>query len=742
MFTKAYAKINLGLNVIKDSFKNTLKHKVETIMMLIESLYDGVELNIADTNHLITYFEASKEIFIQSCLIKRTLEFLEKKYQIKNKYNIIINKNIPLGSGLGGGSSDAATVMKMIFALENKSLDIIDLKEVALELGSDIPFFLMGYKKAFVSDFGNNVQKLEFQPKFKFNVHLLKIQVHTKRIFDEYLCSKEPVEFTNFLKVIDVLKHDAFSFDIHNSLQNPCFKLYPEIKQKYLELMQKHSFCILTGSGSTLITIDSDVINCPKIRTRYAPSPTGYFHIGGARTALFNYLFAKKNNGDFIVRIEDTDFERNVQGGIESQLDNLKWMGLFPDESVLNPGKYGPYKQSLKLDRYKKLANKLFSEKKAYRCFCTKEKLELDRLYQIEHHQTPKYRRTCLLMSDDEIKVKLEQKTPFVYRLKIDENKDYEWEDLIRGHISVPGLALTDPVILKSNDYPMYNFAVVIDDYDMEISHVLRGEEHISNTPYQLAITDALGYKKTINYGHLSVIIDETGKKLSKRNETLKQFIEDYKKMGFIPQALDNFLSLLGWAPSDNQEIFNLSTAIEKFDIFAVSKSPTFFDCQKMLWIANEHFKKIENQPYLDFVKPFLSKQISESLKDNLDEILLLFKQQLSYACQLNDLISEMFFDNDKNIDEEMKIILVKNFDVLESFKKTLLEQPDFNEINIKQAIELTKQETTKKGKDLFMPIRIATTKSMHGPELAKNIYLLGKEQILKNLNFCLELIL
>jgi glutamyl-tRNA synthetase len=222
-------------------------------------------------------------------------------------------------------------------------------------------------------------------------------------------------------------------------------------------------------------------------------------------------------------------------------------MNIKPDESLINPGKYGPYKQTDKLLRYKELAYKLLKEGKCYYCFCTEEMLNEQRQNAIKKHLTPKYNRRCLNLSKQEIENNLKNNVPFTIRLKIEDNKLIEWDDLIRGHVAVPTNSLTDPVILKSNNYPMYNFSVVIDDYDMRISHVLRGEEHLSNTPYQIAIRNALGMNDyEIKYGHLSVIVDETGKKLSKRNTKLIQFIEDYRNMGIPHEALVNFLALLG----------------------------------------------------------------------------------------------------------------------------------------------------------------------------------------------------
>lgn len=283
-----------------------------------------------------------------------------------------------------------------------------------------------------------------------------------------------------------------------------------------------------------------------KVRTRYAPSPTGHFHIGGARTALFNYLYARRYNGEFIVRIEDTDEARNVEGGIQSQLLNLKWLGLFPDESPENPGEVGPYIQSQKYATYRALAEQLLAKNLAYRCFCSPEELEQARLIATERGQTPKYARTCLHLTPDVIEQKLAANTPYVIRLQIPDDMIYEWHDLIRGEMSIPASTMSDLVILKANKIPTYNFAVVIDDHAMQITHVFRGEEHLSNTPYQLAVKTALGYHDDFIYAHFPIIVDDTGKKLSKRNLALEQFIDGFRDKGYLPEALVNFLALLG----------------------------------------------------------------------------------------------------------------------------------------------------------------------------------------------------
>lgn len=471
-------------------------------------------------------------------------------------------------------------------------------------------------------------------------------------------------------------------------------------------------------------------------RLRYAPSPTGFFHVGGARTALFNYLYAKHEGGDFILRIEDTDQERNVEGGIESQINNLEWMGIKIDESLKKPGKYGPYIQTQKLKRYQELANKLLQEGKAYRCFCTKEELDENRSQAMSSGQTPKYNRHCLYLTKEEIQAKLDAKIPFTIRLKIKDKTEITWNDMIRGKVSVPTSALTDPVILKSNGIPMYNFGVVVDDYDMHITHVLRGEEHISNTPYQIAIKEALGFdKQPIEYGHLSVIVNKEGKKLSKRDKTLKQFIQDYQDMGFYPHAIVNFLALLGWAPTNNKEIMSMDELIKNFDIKHVSKAPTFFDYNKMLWVGNKYFVAMSDKEYLDFVKKFIKVDFKE-FESRRNDIILLFKKQVSYADALNDLIKETFLTERKQTSELKKALENPVWQkTLHAFSEELKKvSNNFSFDEAKDLINKTKDLSGNKGQDLFMPIRLAATGLEHGPELNKILSILGKERILKRL--------
>ncbi|QSF13747.1 glutamate--tRNA ligase [Mycoplasma sp. Mirounga ES2805-ORL] len=459
-----------------------------------------------------------------------------------------------------------------------------------------------------------------------------------------------------------------------------------------------------------------------KIRTRYAPSPTGYLHIGGARTALFNFLFAKHFGGDFVFRLEDTDIERNVKDGERSQLENLAWLGIVPDESPLKPNKkYGRYRQSEKLERYRLLADELIKNGFAYKAYDTSEELEL------QHAESNKkgipsfrYDRNWLKITDEE-KQKRDSKGEYSIRLIMPNDKEYSWNDIVRGNISFKSNDIGDWVIVKSNGYPTYNFAVVVDDHDMEITHVLRGEEHITNTPKQLAIYEAFNWD-TPNFGHLTVITNMEGKKLSKRDTSLKQFIEDYKNEGYHAHAIFNFLTLLGFTTSDNSEVMSQEEIIKKFDPDRLSKSPSKFDIVKMQWFSKQYFK---NEDTKDLIKKL-------NLKDDEWNNLFIdtFKQNIYTISQLKDHLNNyLHCDNQKpNVD------LNDSLDVIKTFEQELFTK-NFTVDNIQNAINKTQEVTNKKGKKLFMPIRIATTYSEHGPELAKAIYLFGEDTIKERLS-------
>ncbi|QBF34908.1 glutamate--tRNA ligase [Mycoplasmopsis phocirhinis] len=459
-----------------------------------------------------------------------------------------------------------------------------------------------------------------------------------------------------------------------------------------------------------------------KIRTRYAPSPTGYLHIGGARTALFSYLFAKHFNGEFIFRLEDTDVKRNVSNGEKSQLENLEWLGIIPDESPFKPNpNCGKYRQSEKLDRYKEIAQYLLNKGLAYKAYDNSDELQAQHLESdAKGIASFKYNKNWLKLSDEE-KNRRDQNGEYSIRLSMPENIELSWNDIVRGKISFDSSDIGDWVIVKSDGYPTYNFAVVIDDHDMQISHVLRGEEHITNTPKQIYIYQILGWKQP-DFGHLTVITNMEGKKLSKRDTTLKQFIEDYRNEGYVPEAVFNFLTLLGWTSHDATELMSKEEIITKFNPQRLSKSPSKFDVVKMHWFSKQYFKKIDNSLIAKFInissENNWTKLFIETFKENVGTISELKNHLFTYQnAQINP---------DFNLRED-EIKIAKEF-------FTELKNLDFSIQNIQIAIENVKQKLSINGKKLFMPIRKAATFAEHGPELAKAIYLFGKDIIYERL--------
>jgi nondiscriminating glutamyl-tRNA synthetase len=300
-----------------------------------------------------------------------------------------------------------------------------------------------------------------------------------------------------------------------------------------------------------------------EVRVRYAPSPTGHLHIGNARTALFNYLFARHHGGKFIIRIEDTDKKRNIEGGEESQLKYLKWLGMDWDESVDKGGEYGPYRQSERNDIYETYYKQLLANGHAYKCYCTEAEIEAEREAQTERGETPHYSGKCRHLTDEErSQYESEGRQPSI-RIMVPEGKTYTFDDMVKGSVSFESEGMGDWVIIKKDGTPTYNFAVTIDDYLMKISHVLRGDDHISNTPKQLMVYEALGWEPPI-FGHMTLIVNESRKKLSKRDESIIQFIEQYEELGYIPEALFNFITLLGWSQQEKKK-FILRMSLLKY---------------------------------------------------------------------------------------------------------------------------------------------------------------------------------
>lgn len=481
------------------------------------------------------------------------------------------------------------------------------------------------------------------------------------------------------------------------------------------------------------------------VRVRYAPSPTGHLHIGNARTALFNYLYAKHLGGSFIIRTEDTDDKRNVEGGEESQLHYLKWLGLTWDEGADIGGDYGPYRQTERLDIYQKYVEDLLERGLAYKCYMTEEELEAEREGQRAKGQVPKYSGAHRDLTEEQIKqFEAEGRKPSI-RFRVPENKTYTFQDIVRDNITFESSDFGDWVIVKKNGIPTYNFAVAIDDHLMEISHVLRGEEHISNTPKQMMIYEAFAWEPP-RYGHMTLILNENRKKLSKRDEHILQFIEQYKNLGYLPEALFNFITLLGWSPVGEEELFTQKEFIEMFDPERLSTSPAIFDPAKLKWMNNQYIKQASLDRVIELSLPHLieagklPEHMSEEQKDWAVNIISLYQEQLSYGAEIVEL-TDLFFKTEIHYNEgAMKVLREEQVpEVLENFLKQYENIEEFSPEAIKASIKVTQKETKQKGKRLFMPIRVATTGQVHGPELPNAIYLLGEEIIKARLNDVLK---
>ncbi|VEF49958.1 glutamyl-tRNA synthetase [Bacillus freudenreichii] len=472
------------------------------------------------------------------------------------------------------------------------------------------------------------------------------------------------------------------------------------------------------------------------IRVRYAPSPTGHLHIGNARTALFNYLFARNKGGKFIIRIEDTDQKRNIEGGEESQLTYLKWLGIDWDESIDKDGGYGPYRQSERNDIYQKYYNQLLESGQAYKCYCTPEELEAEREAQIARKEMPRYSGKCRhLTAEDQQKLEAEGREPSV-RFKVPAGRIFAFNDMVKNEVSFESDGIGDFVIVKKDGVPTYNFAVAVDDHLMEISHVLRGDDHISNTPKQLMIYDAFGWEPPV-FGHMTLIVNESRRKLSKRDESIIQFIEQYADLGYIPEALFNFITLLGWSPEGEEEIFSKQELIDIFDANRLSKSPALFDKQKLAWTNNQYMKKQDLDTVVELALPHLKKAglVSEELTSEEEKwtrsLIALYQDQMSYGAEIVELSKQFFRDNIDFTDEEKAVLEEEQVpEVLQAFYNQVSDLEPFEAAEIKKAMKTVQKETGHKGKKLFMPIRVAVTGEMRGPELPNAIELLGKEKV------------
>jgi nondiscriminating glutamyl-tRNA synthetase len=472
------------------------------------------------------------------------------------------------------------------------------------------------------------------------------------------------------------------------------------------------------------------------IRVRYAPSPTGHLHIGNARTALFNYLYARNRGGKFIIRIEDTDKKRNIEGGEQSQLKYLQWLGINWDESVDVGGEYGPYRQSERNHIYEQYNQELMEKELAYKCYCTEEELEAEREEQAARNETPHYSGKCRhLTQEQREQFEKEGRQPSL-RFKVPAGKIIAFEDMVKGEVSFESDGMGDFVIVKKDGTPTYNYAVVLDDHLMKISHVLRGDDHISNTPKQLVIYEAFGWEPPV-FGHMTLIVNESRKKLSKRDESIIQFIEQYEELGYLPEALFNFITLLGWSPSGEEEIFSKDEFIEIFDPARLSKSPALFDQQKLAWMNNQYMKKADLDRVVELALPHLVKagKVSEGRTEEENKwvrsLISLYHDKMSFGAEIVEM-SDLFFRDEVNYDEEAKEVLAGEQvpEVLRAFLAEIDQLEEFKADSIKAAVKAVQKATGQKGQKLFMPVRAAATGQTHGPDLMLAMELIGKEKV------------
>jgi len=463
------------------------------------------------------------------------------------------------------------------------------------------------------------------------------------------------------------------------------------------------------------------------IRTRFAPSPTGFFHVGGARTALFNYLLAKREDGKFILRIEDTDLERSAKNFEEDIIKNLKWLGIEWSEGPDIGGPYNPYRQTERVKTYSKYLKKLLDENKAYYCFCSEEELEAIRQDQLSRGLAPKYSGKCRSLIEPEVKKRLTEGQPAIIRFKTHEEK-VSFNDLIRGEIGFDISLMGDFAIAKDLTTPLYNFAVVVDDFEMKISHVIRGEEHIPNTPKQILIQEALGFPQP-KYAHLPLILGPDKSKLSKRHGTVS--IKQYREEGYLPEALINFMAFLGWNPGTDKEIYSLKSLAQEFSLDRAQKAGAIFNIKKLDYLNGFYIR----QKPLDELTELCQSYLPKADKSFLKKIVGLHQERLKKLSEIKE-FTDFFFQDKLNYDKELlrwkdaeDQKMAESLDLLDSLLSEISER-NWAKETLEKVLMAEAEKMGDRGLILW-PLRVALTgkKASAGPiEIAG---ILGKEKTL-----------
>ncbi|ORX23463.1 glutamate--tRNA ligase [Thermoanaerobacterium sp. PSU-2] len=472
-----------------------------------------------------------------------------------------------------------------------------------------------------------------------------------------------------------------------------------------------------------------------EVRVRFAPSPTGNLHIGGARTALFNWLFARHNNGKLILRVDDTDLERSTGDSMKAILDGLKWLGIDWDE--------GPVYQSKRLELYKKYADELVRQGKAYYCFCTKEELDVMRSEAQKAGKPPMYTGKCRNLSPDEVKKYIDEGKKYVVRLKVPKEGKTVVHDIIRGDVEFDNSTFDDFIIMKSDNMPTYNFATVIDDYEMKISHVIRGEEHLSNTPKQILIYEALGFEKP-EFAHVSMILAPDRSKLSKRHGATS--VQEFRDLGYLPEAIINYITLLGWVPSDGEEVFTTEKSVREFTLDRVSKNPAIYDTKKLTWLNGIYIRDCDVDRLTKEVIPFL---ISKGLigdeydYDYIKKIVSAVREREKTLSEIADAMSYYFVDDFSYDEKGVKKYFEKDGveNILREAVEALKTVDDFNLIETENAYRDLIERLNIKSGDLFHPTRLAISGRTFGPGLFDIMELLGKEKTVERIEKAIKYI-
>lgn len=463
-----------------------------------------------------------------------------------------------------------------------------------------------------------------------------------------------------------------------------------------------------------------------------APSPTGFLHLGTARTAIFNWLFARHSGGKFIIRIEDTDTERSKKEYEENILEGFKWLGLEWDEGPDVGGKFGPYRQSERLPIYKKYLEKLLSEGRAYYCYCTKEELESERQVMLAQGLPPKYSGHCRNLESAPV-----GKEAQVIRFKTP-SAEVEFKDIIRSKVSFDSGLFGDIVIAKNLDSPLYNFAVVVDDHEMRISHVIRGEDHISNTPKQILFQKALGFE-TPEYAHLPLILAADRSKLSKRY--METSLLQYRDDGYLPQAMINFMALMGWHEKGDKEIFSAEELIREFDIKRVQKAGAIFNLEKLSWLNREHLRKLQPKEILNYLKPLLQKRNIKPSAEFLSKILAVEQERIKTLKDIFELGDFYFalppYEPELLVWKDAQAQKMK--EVLEEINKIFseIDEKSYTETDLQNALDAL---IAKEGRgNILWPLRVALSGKEASPHPLQIAQVLGKKESLTRINTAIK---